>query len=57
MTSALRPSMTSEVGRDLDSLVHIVDLSVFCEQVIVGVFLNVFESVAGTRQQQRTTFS
>lgn len=56
MTGLLRPGVTSEVGRNLLALVHVIDLGVLSDQIVVDVFPNVLEGVAGSSEQHGVTF-
>jgi hypothetical protein len=48
--------VTCEVRGDLLALVHVVNLSVLRDQVIVNVFPDILEGVAGSGQQHGVTF-
>ena len=56
MTGLLRPGVASEVCRNLLALVHIVNLSVLSNQIVVDILPDVLEGVAGTSQQHGVTF-
>lgn len=48
--------MASEICRNLLALVHVVNLSVLSNQIVVDVLPDVLEGVAGTSQQHGVTF-
>lgn len=49
--------MTSEVFRNLTSLLNVVDLSMSCCDNVVLVFFQVFESVLGPSEEELSTLN